>query len=481
MKLFAGGAEVPGWRNLLAAERVPAVSLSFIGLSRRVKHLDKWPLAEKFPDDPGFRQELMVDSGAHSLNKEGAEYSDEDAHELYLAYGEFVAANIHRIDVFSEFDAVQLGVEDRIEMRHTLAFLAPEKFMPIWHPEDSVEYLEELARDYARVGVKQPEQESMSDLAPVLRRISGRTKLHGVAMTRMQAMRDIPWDSVGSTSWLSPGRNGDTIIWTGKELKRYPMKYKEQARKRHRTVIADAGFDPVAIARDATDQGTSEDRKEVLRLSLWSWGQFVDDINRRRESGDTDDGTESKPVRGKSRGEVEIARRDKVLLPILSLSNGPDEETKVDSTQLDSNASNLMQCNTCFARDKCPQFTPDSECAYEIPMQIRTTTQARSLRKAMIEMQAQRVMMMRMFEQFEGGYADPNLSAEMRTLNKMLADDAAADQDGFEMTIRAKGKGKEAGGGIMSNLFGTRVEQQVNALDQPYAANEAIEGYIDAE
>jgi hypothetical protein len=64
VKLFYGGAEVPGWRNLLAEERVPAVSLSFVGLSRRIKHLDNWPLAEKFPADPGFRQSLFLEGGA---------------------------------------------------------------------------------------------------------------------------------------------------------------------------------------------------------------------------------------------------------------------------------------------------------------------------------------------------------------------------------------------------------------------------------
>src|SRR5262249_28206897 len=163
------------------------------------------------------------------------------------------------------------------------------------------------------------------------------------AMTQKEAMAGLPWDSVGSTSWLAPGQWGETHIWVGNELKRYPVKYKESSRKRHRTAITDAGFDAVAIARDATDEGTSEDRTELLRLSLWSWSQFVDHINERAESvADEPERT----VRGAPR-EVELVRRDKVLLPVLALSTATVEEG-TEEPQVESTATNLMRCNNCY-------------------------------------------------------------------------------------------------------------------------------------
>ncbi len=470
MKLYAGGAEVPGWRRLLAEERFPSVSLSFVGLSRRIKHLDAWKLADKFPADPGFRQDLFVDSGAYSLNREDADYSDEQALELFDAYLVFVTANLDRIDVVSEFDALQLGAAERNRMRSVLSQVAGDKFMPIWHPEDSTQ-LELLADAFQRVGVKQPEKEAMDDLTPVLRRIAGKTKLHGVAMTRMGVMREIPWDSVGSTSWLSPGRNGDTIIWTGHDLHRYPMKYKNQARQRHRTTIADAGFDPVAVARDATEQGTPEDRKEVLRLSLWSWGKFVEDINRHDDTADA-----PRPSRGAPRMNTPAVKRKTMLLPILDVFPVIGEDG-AEEPQVDISGSNLMQCNTCFARDKCPQFQPDADCAYEIPMVIKTTTQARALRKALLAMQAQRVFRMNMFEQLEGGMVLADLTREMTLLNKMLEADANADREGFTLEIKATGDGQL---GFMNRMFGRDVEQRVNAIE-PVDTNLALETIFEGE
>lgn len=497
MQLYMGGAEVPGWRRLLQEERVPAVSLSFVGLSRRIKKLSEWVLADKFPADPGFRQSLFVDSGAHSLNKEGAAYTDAEAIALAAAYFAFVVQNLDRIDVYSEFDALLIDPRSREDARLALYELAPEKFMPVWHAEYGLDELDRLADKYDRVGILQPAAESISDLSPVLRRLAGKTKLHGVAMTRMAAMRELPWDSVGSTSWLSPGQYGDTFVWVGAELKRYPVKYRDQARKRHRTLFADNGFDALAIARDATDAGTSEDRKEVLRLSLWSWGQFVADINRRdgqvvvTQAADTEDGDfgETDPSvvdtpRGRARNaELVPVTREKTLLPVLSVTQAPGNAVSDGAgpeSRIGLSAGNLMRCNTCFAKDKCSEFRPDAECAYEIPTVIETTTQALALRKMMLSMQAQRVVTMRMFEQLEGGYADPNLSAELSRLQKMLKDDAASDREYASVKIEVTGDGNS---GFISRMFGGDTETRVNALPKPFVASQMLEssGIFDAE
>jgi hypothetical protein len=166
-----------------------------------------------------------------------------------------------------------------------------------------------------------------------------------------------------------------------------------------------------------------------------------------------------------------------VLLPLLSFTEGTTDKDAAE-TQVGSNATNLMRCNNCFVRDKCGEFTPDAECAYEIPMQIRTTTQARALRKAMIEIQAQRVLRMNMFEQLEGGMVMQDLSSEMRTLNKMLADDAAAEKEGFSIEIKASGSGEA---NFMSRMFGSGIEQRVNALPEPFDSNRALEQFIEGE
>lgn len=480
MRLYFGGAEVPGWRSLLAAEQVPAVSLSFIGLTRRVKHTENWRLADKFPED----QKIFLDSGAYSLNREGADFSDADAMGLWVKYLEFVTANLDRIDVFSEFDALQLGAGWRSEMCAKLALLAADKFMPIWHSADGTDELERLAEEHGRVGVLQADTDT--DYTALLNGLAAKgTLLHGVAMTRMEPMQRIRWDSVGSTSWLSPTQYGDTFVWSGQKLHRYPKARKENARRRHRTLFADNGFDADKIAED--------DTTEVLKLSIWSWTKFVENIE---EHGVThspesaaDDFEERPPsVVGTTGGEVRntelgFGPREKVLLPILSVTDAPvkdgDEEGSTEP-RLGVVNSNLMQCSTCYLKDKCPQYKPGWDCAFEIPMVLTTTTQVRALRKTILAMQGQRVSMMRMMEQLTGGYADPNLSVEIGRLWKMISDDTEADKDRESFEVKITGDGQS---GMISRIFGSGTADKMNALPAPQPASHVLEqfGIVDAE
>jgi hypothetical protein len=461
------------------------VSLSFVGLSRRIKKLGEWRLSEKFPE----RQRIFVDSGAYSLNKEGADYTDEEALELSSRYMEFVVANLSRLDIVSEFDVLQLGREWRETVREAFWDGLGDKFLPIWHAEDGVEELERLAARYRRVGVLQADMGA--DYTSLLNAVAGSgTLLHGVAMTKMDAMRQVRWNSVGSTSWLSPTQYGDTFVWTGKELKRYPKKYKDQARKRHRTLFENTDTGPGLSA----EKIAADDTTEVLKLSIWSWTNFVVNIDRdggvttppdsgadgNLEIGVPEVGTE---IPGTRNEELVHEPRERVLLPVLSVTETAIKDGDKDGEterRIGMRDSNLMQCSTCYLKGKCPQFRPGSDCAFDIPMTVTTTTQVRALRKAILAMQGQRVAMMRMIEQVEGGYADPNTSSEIRALWKMIMDDATADKEGFSFEIKATGSGNS---GMISRIFGGDTADKVNALEAPRPARDVLEdfGIVDAE
>lgn len=478
--MFFGGGEVPGHRTLLANAGVEAVSLSFIGLTRRIKHLDRFSLTEKFPDP---KQEVFLDSGAYSLNKEDSTFSDAQAEDLYNQYLEFITANMRRITMFSEFDALQLGPDFRADIRYSLVSEGGAMFLPIWHAVDGVDELKNLAEEYGRVGILQMEAEALTTISPLLNTLADQgVKLHGVAMTQMASMKRVRWDSVGSTSWLSPSQYGDTFVWTGKELKRYPKSYKDESRKRHRTLFTSNGFDAEKIAND--------DVSEVLRLSVWSWTQFVDDINRHgvtplddsAVSANVEDPGQEVDMAGNfgGNGELVPSSRPRVLLPVLSVNDVFVEKDGKPEQQTGLGTSNLMQCSSCFLAKKCPQFRPGEECVFDIPVMVKTRTQVTALRKAILAMQAQRVMTMRMMEQVEGGYADPNLSAEVRILWKMMQDDEAADKAGFTLEIKASGDGNA---GFMSRMFGEQVADQVNALEAPVRTQDVAReaGIWDAE
>jgi hypothetical protein len=268
--LFLGGSEIPGWRKMLAEEGVETVSLSYMGLRRRTKFTRPWLIEDNYLDS----QKVFLDSGAYTVNKaDDDKYSVGELKDIAAHYEAFVQQNIDSLHMVSEFDAVVLGRE-WIEARREDFYedLPEDKFLPIWHSEWGVDELDKLAQRYKRVGVTQTDLDGRN-LTPVLNEITRKygTLLHGVAMTKPAEMAAVNWDSVASTSWLSPSQYGDTIVWTGRELKRYPKKYKDQARKRHRTLFTEAGFDADRIEAGEND--------EVLRFTIWSWQQLAASID----------------------------------------------------------------------------------------------------------------------------------------------------------------------------------------------------------
>ncbi|WP_064273660.1 hypothetical protein [Streptomyces sp. RTd22] len=269
MKLYLAGTEIPSYRSLLDREGYITVALSYWGLRRRTKFTKPYELAEKFGDTA----EILVDSGCHSINsKPNSDLTDAELRDIAEHYYEaFVTPNAERLAYFVEFDAHQLGDAWISEQRQRLP---QDKAIVVWRPETGREGLEQLCQGWPHVGITQSglDQLDIAYLLPHLSKTTN-TKLFGLGMTKTAALEHGHWYGAASTSWLSPSQFGDTIVWAGKELHRYPRRYKDMARTRHKHTITDAGFDADAVLAD--------DPTEVLRLSLWSWQQFTKHINGR--------------------------------------------------------------------------------------------------------------------------------------------------------------------------------------------------------
>jgi hypothetical protein len=490
MRLYFGGAEIGSHRRLLDEYGVKHVALSYMGLRQRTQMKKPWLISEQRTPFPSYMS-IFLDSGTHKINTKPEIESDE-IEELAENYRDFVNANLDRVDMVSEFDAIAMGLDWVEEQREDFWDRIPrEKFMAVWHPAWGLPYLHEMAAKYELIGIPATSLEGR-DLRPVLNAmVAGGTRLHGMGMTKTEEMQTIRWHSVASTSWTSPQRFGDTIVWTGKELKRYPKKYKEQARKRHRTLFREYGLNAEAIEAD--------DPNEVLRLSLISWQKFEEYVNRHHGNGAVvtplfshqtqpeaenvpdevdnpeipgDNGVSTPPTT-----KAVVHRREvSQILPVMGLGRTKEDDEDSDPV-LHIRSESARVCNTCFLRDKCPGFEEDSNCVYNIPIQIRTREQVKGLRQAMLEMQTQRVLFMRMAEETEGGYADPNLTKEMDLLNKMVASYEEAEREGFSINISAKGSSPQAGAGAISRLFGREAGQQVQELEAPINADD----YIDVE
>jgi len=464
MRFYFNGTEIPTYRNLLQAEGVKDVSLSYFGLRRRTKFTRPWKIEEKF----GEGQHIFIDSGCYTVNNSKEQkYSDQELRDIRDHYHSWVSANIGAIEFYTEFDAHQLGSQSREEYRDNLRDVLFDKFVPIWGANDGLPVLYDLSERFGRVGVLQTTIGGR-DLVPTLNSLASRgVKLHGLSMTKPDIMAAVPWESVASTSWLSPSQFGDTIVWSHNQLKRYPKKMKDQARKKERSTFMSNGFDVEKIERD--------DSTELLRLSVWSWSQQVAAINRKTTTGVTapvilQDMENSEFSDDEVGGVLERAQKrvptarprdpsEKKVIPFLDFDfdkekrKNPDtgEYEDVDVPKVKIRSESMRICDTCFLAAKCPMFEAGSTCAYDIPITIRTKEQMTALMDSMVEMQAQRVLFMKMAEDAEGGYADPNLSSEIDRLGNLMKKKHDMEQEGFSLTVTAKQSGQIS---MVDRIFG---------------------------
>lgn len=494
MRLYYQGAELPTYRNHIIENGIDSSSLSYLGLRKRTKFTKPWLIKDKFP----VGHHMFVDSGCSVLNNEKGEakYTNVELQEIASHYYSWISDNIEQIEIYSEFDATQLGRGYIAEKRESVREQLFDKFLPIWREEDGVEGLYSLGEHFGRVGIAQTHIRGR-DLIPTLSRLINQgIELHGLAMTKPDIMQAVRWTSISSTSWTTPQRYGDTIIWSHNQLRRYPKSMKEQARKKERSVIISSGFD--------YDKIMADNPKELLRLSLWSWQQLVNKINKaptgvtapmnfRDEEFSEIEEEGVGIVAEKAPKRVPTATpRDpsqKRVIPFLDFdteiekvkNKDTGEYEDVERQKVKIRSESMRICDTCFLAAKCPMFEENSTCAYDIPIQVETKEQMSALMNTLVSMQSQRVLFMKMAEDAEGGYADPNLSSEIDRLGKLIEKKHNIEQEGFSLTITAKQQGEMS---MVDRIFGdignTRPLHELPAPKPVPSAMEEL-GFIDAE
>lgn len=493
MRLYFQGSELPTYRNLINEMKVDSSSLSYLGLRKRTKFTNGWDVKRYFPEG----HHLFVDSGCSVLNNSKEEkYTNDELREIASHYYSWIGVNLSSIELYSEFDTFQLGRGFIEAARDQVRDVAFDKFLPIWHAEEGLDVLNSLGERFGRVGVSQTSINGR-DIVPILNRMVSRgIELHGLAMTKPDIMQAIPWTSVSSTSWTTPQRYGDTIVWSHNKLKRYPKSMKDQARKKERSAIITAGFDFNKIQAD--------DPKELLRLSLWSWSQLVAKIDKTStgvtapmnfsdeafSENDYDD-VGTVPTKAPNRVPTATPRdpSQKQVIPFLGFTYETEKKKntetgdyeEIERPMLQIRSESMRICDTCFLASKCPMFEENSTCAYDIPVQVETKEQMHSLMNTLVSMQTQRVLFMKMAEDAEGGYADPNLSSEIDRLGKLIEKKHNIEQEGFSLTISAKQQGQMS---MVDRIFGDIGNtSSLHQLEAPKPVPDAFQelGFIDVE
>ena len=406
------GAEVGSNRTLLETTTANHVGVSFYRLMRRgLPKTMPYLLSDRFSDD--------VYIYAHAGLPKTENMKETELEEFCALYEEFIANNIDRVTWFNEVVHAKL-TPDFIEQQRKSCWseVPPSKFQPVWQSQMGLNSLKKMSETYLDIGLLGDDIEHETQLAALTKGMSARgTRFHAINTAKPDNLRQVKVESASTLSWLAPMLHGETIVWDGQRLVRYNKKMKEQARTRYRHIYEKAGLDYDLIMED--------DPQEVCRLAVWSYEQFEMRLN--MGGLELSDNSEGRDV-GES-GETAIPHNDNsgvnmrkveprnpsemINLPVFGYTIDTvveDDGTIKDIPIIKSQATSLRQCDTCFVAANCPAFKPQSMCAFNLPVEVKTKDQLKSLINAIVEMQGQRVAFMRVTEEMNGGYADPNVS-----------------------------------------------------------------------
>jgi len=464
-RLIYLGAEVPSNRTLLETTSANYVGVSYWRLMKRgLPKKSNYLLENYFNPDfqihvhPGVPKDIKLDRL--------------DLEVFAAEYEEFIADNIDRIESFNDINAGWIDPSFVQEQRKTVwAEVPPAKFQPIWSPVEGLGALGLLTESYLDVAVP---GDALSELAqlPVVMRNYARsgTRFHIMGSARPDTLRQVPAETISTQAWLSPMLHGETIVWDGTKLNRYPKRMKDQARSRYRHIYEKAGIDSDKIFED--------DPLEVCRLAIWSYTQFEARMNKMNHEPDDElsyntpelsdvNNTENDPAVHDNRGGITRkleARNPEEMgnLPVFGYEYKEvveqDEEGRdviKEIPIISSQAVTLRSCDSCFVSDKCPAFKPNSVCAFKLPIEIKTKDQLKALLDSIIEMQGQRIAFMRFAEEMSGGYADPNLSQEIDRLYKIVGEVNKLSESKDYIRITAE---RSSSSGVLSSIFGDRAQ-----------------------
>ena len=464
MNIVFMGGEVPSHRILLADAGVKHIGVNYYRLMKRgLPKTKNYLLSEKFPDDV----KIYVDGGGHQIND--LNLTERELEEYAADYQDWVAINADRIDFATELDARALGPNWINHQRKTFwEDFGPERFSVVWHQDTSHTGLYALSERYMNVSILGESIEDDTSLSARTRALLHQfpdLQFHGIACAKPDNLRQVPLATASTLSWLSPMMRGETIVWDGTRLVRYQKKQKDQARPRYKAIIEKAGLD--------FDKIINDDSNEVTRLAIYSYLQLEKNLDKNKpllsDNSDELDSAGSAETRGlapDNRG-VEVRKQFKgrdpeemQTLPVFAVStkrivdkdnNGIDVIR--DATVLESTSTSFRQCDTCFVASNCPAFKPGNSCAFNLPVEIKTKEQLKSLLNAVIEMQGARVAFARFAEELNGGYPDPNTGQEIDRLFKIVNEVKKLEENKefVRMTVE-----RQTSGGVLSSLFGDK-------------------------
>ena len=172
---------------------------------------------------------IMLDSGAYSFAV--SERQNRVDFDKYLVdYISFLEKNKKYVESYVELDIDNVVGVEKVKQYRKIMETYNLQPVVVWHPIRGKAAWIQHCKDYARIGFNTIKDVKTAQQVGWLLKQSEKygAKVHGFGTTKANFMKNNPFYSVDSTSWMSGGRYGSFYYFNGKTLNcLQPDKFKQ--------------------------------------------------------------------------------------------------------------------------------------------------------------------------------------------------------------------------------------------------------------
>lgn len=234
--------------------------------------------------------DMFVDSGAFTALSSG---NPIDVHE----YGRWLTAGgLDTVQVVANLDVIG---NDRASAEATwrnYLVLRDEygvPVIPVVHVGEPVEMLDrylDRGEDYIALGglVGRRWKVALPWVLQAWRRVGEHAVFHGFGLTHTDALSDLPWYSVDSSSWLVGAMYGQVMLHDGRRLKVFSVSDRSAGGNTSRTrefvkLARDHGFDPEALQNPVMRKTHLDSTRATIGVAVEAWSRV--ELTARRRHG----------------------------------------------------------------------------------------------------------------------------------------------------------------------------------------------------
>lgn len=164
-------------------------------------------------------KDYLCDSGAFTFRQKKKGLSSADFDYYVDAYIEFIKA--FNVRHFFEMDIDNVvGLPKVEEFRRKIEQRTGRQSIPVWHSNRGWDYFKMMCDEYEYVSIggiaKNPNGKALEKVFPWFIEHAHKTgtQIHGLGYTDTKKLKQYPFDSVDSTSWVSGSRYGISFEYT---------------------------------------------------------------------------------------------------------------------------------------------------------------------------------------------------------------------------------------------------------------------------